>query len=110
MNDFLPKRLCVGVFGEGWVFAVDGELLVIGFSLHGAVHEFVVNFHADVGAGDFSFHHFGVDEVLSLRVFDADGEHQCSASSVLCHLACGVAVAFHEGNDTCGGECGVFDG
>ena len=41
---------------------------------------------------------------------DGDAEHEGAASSVLGDLTGGVGVAFHEGDDSGGGQRGVFDG
>ena len=42
-------------------------------------------------------------------MLDADGEHQCTAPSVLCHLTGAVGVAFHERDKSCRGQGGVVD-
>ena len=78
--------------------------------LYGCTHKLVVNLHRHVSSGHLALSHLCVYESLRVGVLDAYGEHQRSASSVLCHLACGVAVALHERHEACRGECGVVHG
>ena len=89
---------------------VDGELLHVGLVVHSCLHEGIVDFHRYVGSRHLAFGHLGIDEGFRVGVLDAHRQHQCAAPAVLCHFACGVAVALHEGHQTCGGEGGVVDG
>ena len=99
MHDLLPQILCADVLGHHGRRTVNGVLLRVGLPFDGSVHEFIVDLDGYVRSRHFAFGHFGIDESLGIGVLDADGQHQCAAPSVLCHLAGRVAVAFHERNE-----------
>ena len=109
MDDFLPECAGVDFLAYQGVGGVDRVLLHEGFAVAHTLHEFVCYFDADVGTGYFTLFQFGVDELFGVGVLDADAEHEGAAATALCHLAGGVAVAFHERNDAGGGEGAVFD-
>ena len=108
MHDFSPKFLGLDSFLHPRLLAVHGEFLHIFLSLDGSLHELVVYPDGHIGAGHLSLSHLGVDERLAVGVLDADGEHERSPPSILRHLACGVAVPFHEWNKSRAGESGVI--
>ena len=107
VDNLLPKSLCADGLLHHRVVAVDGELLHILLVLGGCLHELIVYLHRHIGTSHLAFGHLSVDESLAVGVLDAYREHQRAAPSVLCHLACGVAVALHEGHQSCRGECRV---
>ena len=70
VDDFVPQLAGVYLLNNFRILGMDGVLLGIGCSVFDAVHEFVVDFDGDIGAGHFSLDHFGVDEFFSVGVFD----------------------------------------
>ena len=109
VDDFVPEGAGVDFLGEGWCGGVDGILLHEGLAAAHALHELVGNLNGDIGTGDLALFEFGIDELLGIGVLDIDREHEGSAATALCHLAGGVAVAFHEGDDAGGGEGAILD-
>ena len=73
-----------------------------------ALHKFIIHSYGDIGSGDFALRHFCINKLLCIRMFDRDGEHKGTATTVLCHLAGGVGETFHEGDDAGGGLCAVL--
>ena len=103
VDNLVPQLLGVNLGFHLGVFTADGVLLCVGGLVLDAVHEFVIDAHGDVGAGDLALGHFCIDELLRIGVFDGDGEHEGAAPAVLGHLAGGVGEALHEGDDAGGG-------
>ena len=85
----------------------DGILLHVGFPLCGSLHEVVVDLHAHVGTGHPSFRHLSIDKRLGIGMLDTHGEHQCTATAVLRHLARTITIALHERNQSRGGQRGI---
>ena len=100
VNDLSPKGFGIYIFLHHGRIAVDGELLMIGTALNGAMHELIIDAYTHIGSGDFSLFEFGVNEIFRFRMADSDAEHQGSTATVLRHLTGGVTVALHEGDNT----------
>ena len=86
------------------VITVDRECLVIRAAFDGGLHELIVYFHRHISSSDLTLSHLGVDESLGIGMLDADGEHQGTTSSVLCHLSGRVAVSLHKRHESCGSK------
>ena len=86
MYDFLPQRRRIDFLFDLRVLGIYGELLYVGRTVNGCLHEFVVELYRDVGACHLAFRHFGIDESFRVGVLDGDTQHEGTAASVLCDL------------------------
>ncbi len=99
VDDLGPQLLRVDLLLVERVLRRDGELLAVGSARERRTHELVVDLDRDVGARHLARVDLGVDEALGVGVLDREREHQRAATAVLRHLARGVGVALHEGDD-----------
>ena len=86
--NLLPKLLGRDVLLHDRIVRIYRELLCIRFVFNSSLHEFVVNLYAHVGSSHLAFGHLGIDECLAVGMLDADRQHQCATTAVLCHLTC----------------------
>ena len=110
MHNLSPQFLGLYLAHELRFVAIDGELLLVGLTSNGCLHECIVNLHRDVGTSHLAFGHLRVDERLTVRMLDAHREHQCTASAVLCHFARTITITFHEGHEACRCQCRIVHG
>ena len=104
MDNLLPQFGRVNLLCVLGIIGTDRILLHVGRAVLGSLHEIIIYLHGDIGSGDFSFRHLGIDELFGVGVFDGDGQHQGTATTILGHFAGGVGEALHERHHTRRGE------
>ena len=107
VNNFSPQSLGGNFPLHQRLITVHGELLYIRFVTGGSLHESVVYLNRNVSPGDLSLGHLGINKRFAVGMLDAHTQHQRATTAILCHLAGGVAVTFHERNQASAGECRV---
>ena len=101
VNNLFPKGSGVNLLTDQRIITVNWELLHIRFVIDGSIHEFVVNLHGNICTGNLPFGHLCIDKGLTVRMFNANGEHQCPSATILCDLTGRIAVTLHEWDKSC---------
>ena len=110
MHDFLPQLSGIDVLRVFRCIGVDGILLLINRSVFYGVHKSVIDFHRNIGSGNFSLLQFCIDKIFCIRMFNRYTQHKCTATAVLCHFARGVGISFHKRNQAGGRKRRILNG
>ena len=108
VDNLVPQLAGINLLTHQRIGRVDRVLLHKRLAVAHTPHKLIRNLHAHIGTRNLALLQLGVDKLLGIGVLDADAQHQRTATAALCHLAGGVAVALHKGDDTCGGKGAVL--
>ncbi len=109
MHYLLPKSFGIYLLTALRGVTVYWKLLDIRPVLHCRPHKLIVKFHRHIGTCHLPFRHLRINKSLTVRMLDTHRKHQRTTASVLCHLACRVAVTLHKRNKTGRRQCRVVD-